>query len=151
MTLVWGGAPGRRAEILRDGVPVGSAPSSSRGAVLVVAFDGEEWVLGRSGPDLVARRAEGVGVHHWAYRRGRPDPAWVAECDGVGYELPRVGLMGGTRTILREGERVGDVAASGFRRRRTVLRADTDIPADHQLFLLWLVVTTDGPRPTARL
>jgi len=65
---------------------------------------------------------------------------WDISLDGVRYTLGPKSFWRGTHRIERSGQEVAVTGTAGTWSTRVTLEAVSDVPLDHQLFLLWMAL-----------
>jgi hypothetical protein len=128
--------------VFRDGSVVATLRASDWKESATAVVGDREWVFSRRKGALLARWA--AEPDDTARLRARQTSmwkgTWAADLEGSSVEVVGLSYWKGTHRFLSGGRQIAESGSTGGWSPRPTLSTGHDLPLDHQVFLLWLLL-----------
>jgi hypothetical protein len=128
--------------VFRDGSVVATLRASDWRESATAVVGDREWVFSKRKGELTGRWAaepEGaarLSARQTSFWKG----TWTAELEGSPVDVESASYWRGTHRFVSGGREMAESGTTGGWSPRPTLRVADDVPLDHQVFLLWLLL-----------
>jgi hypothetical protein len=128
--------------VFRDGSVVATLRASDWKESATAVVGDREWVFSKRKGELTGRWAaepeESARLR--AQQTSLWKGTWTADLEGTPVDVESASYWKGTHRFLSGGRQVAESGSTGGWSPRPTLTADGELPLDHQVFLLWLLL-----------
>jgi hypothetical protein len=126
--------------VVQNGAVVASLHASNWKEAATAVVGDRRWVFAKSRGELTGRweadpadavRLRASQVSFWR-------STWAVDLEGTAVQVQNASLWRGTHRYLVDGRVIAESGTTGTWSPRPTLDAETSVPLDHQVFLLWL-------------
>jgi hypothetical protein len=128
--------------VFRDGSVVATLRASDWKESATAVVGDREWVFSKRKGELRGRWAAEpeetarVSAQQTSLWKG----TWTADLEGTPVEVESASYWKGTHRFVSGGRQIAESGTTGGWSPRPTLRVDGELPLDHQVFLLWLLL-----------
>jgi hypothetical protein len=128
--------------VFRDGSVVATLRASNWRESATAVVGDREWLFSKRKGELAGRwaaepeEAVRLSARQTSLWRG----TWTADLEGTPVDVQSASYWKGTHRFLSGGRQVAESGSTGGWSPRPTLTADGELPLDHQVFLLWLLL-----------
>ena len=128
--------------VFREGSVVATLRASDWKESATAVVGDREWVFSKRKGELTGRwAAEPEGAARLSAKQTSLwKGTWTADLEGTTVEVESASYWKGTHRFLSGGRQVAESGTSGGWSPRPTLTVDGELPVDHQVFLLWLLL-----------